>query len=196
MTGGLGASERRVGSTRVRVVQGDLTALAVGAVVNAANDRLWMGGGVAGAIARRGGPEIEREATACGPVPIGDAVATGAGRLPARYVIHAVTMGQDLVTSEGYIRAATRSALRVAESLSVESVAFPALGTGVGGFPLDRAASVMLQEAVAHLRAGSALREVIFALYDSAAYEAFAAALDRACDQTADGGRERGCASC
>jgi len=196
MTGGLGTPEHRVGSTRVRLVQGDLTALAVGAVVNAANDRLWMGGGVAGAIKRRGGPEIEREAVARGPVPIGGAVATGGGRLPARYVIHAVTMGQDLATSEGAIRAATRSALGVAESLQVESVAFPALGTGVGGFPLDRAASVMLQETVAHLRAGSALRDVIFALYDSAAYEAFAAALDRARDQTADGGPACACASC
>ena len=171
-------AERRVGSTRIRLCQGDLTGLAVDAVVNAANDRLWMGGGVAGAIKRRGGAEIERDAMALGPVPIGGAVATGAGRLPARHVIHAVTMGQDLVTSERDIRAATRSALRAAESLGLRSVAFPALGTGVGGFPLDRAAAAMLEETVAHLRAGSGLDEVIFALYDAAAYDAFRAALE------------------
>jgi O-acetyl-ADP-ribose deacetylase (regulator of RNase III) len=159
-------------------VQGDLTGLAVDAIVNAANDRLWMGGGVAGAIKRRGGIEIEREAVARGPVPVGDAVATGAGRLPARYVIHAVTMGQDLATDEPSIRAATRSALRVAESLGLASVAFPALGTGVGGFPIDRAAAAMLHETVGHLRAGSALHEVTFALYDLEAYGAFAAALE------------------
>ena len=169
---------RRVGSTLVRLCQGDLTALAVDAIVNAANDRLWMGGGVAGAIKRRGGPEIEHDAMALGPLPIGDAVATGGGRLPVRHVIHAVTMGQDLSTSERDIRTATRSALRVAESLGVRSVAFPALGTGVGGFPLDRAAAAMLQETVAHLRGGSDLDEVVFALYDAAAYDAFRAALD------------------
>ncbi len=148
------------------------------AVVNAANDRLWMGGGVAGAIARRGGPGIEREAVAHGPVRVGEAVATGAGRLPARYVIHAVTMGQDLVTSERAIRMATRSALGAAEALGLRSVAFPALGTGVGGFPLDRAAAAMLEETVAHLRGRRGLDEVVFVLYDASAYDAFRAVLD------------------
>jgi len=105
-------------------------------------------------------------------------VATTAGRLGARYVIHAVTMGQDLATGERIIREATRSALRVADSLGLRSVAFPALGTGVGGFPPARAAAVMLQETAAHLRAGSSLDEVVFALYDVAAYDAFAVALD------------------
>ncbi|HLJ61245.1 MAG TPA: macro domain-containing protein [bacterium] len=172
------ARERGVGSARIRIVCGDVTLLAVDGIVNAANDRLWMGGGVAGAIKRRGGPEIEREAIALGPVPIGGAVATAAGRLGARYVIHAVTMGQDLATGAGIIREATRSALRVADSLGLRSVAFPALGTGVGGFPSARAAAVMLQETAAHLRAGSSLDEVVFALYDVAAYDAFVVALD------------------
>ncbi|HYM68042.1 MAG TPA: macro domain-containing protein [bacterium] len=172
------ARERRIGAARIRVIREDVTLLAVDGIVNAANDRLWMGGGVAGAIKRRGGPEIEREAIALGPVPIGGAVATAAGRLGARYVIHAVTMGQDLATGEGIIREATRNALRVADSLGLRSVAFPALGTGVGGFPAARAAAVMLQETAAHLRAGSSLDEVVFALYDVAAYDAFAIALD------------------
>lgn len=169
--------ERRIGPARLRLVRGDLTSLAADAIVNAANDRLWMGGGVAGAIKRRGGAEIEEEAVRRGPLPVGEAVATGAGRLAARYVIHAVTMGQDLTTSERDIRAATRSALRVAETLGLRSVAFPALGTGVGGFPLDRAAAAMVEEAAAHLRAGSGLAEVVFCLYDERAYAAFAAAL-------------------
>ena len=168
---------RRIGSTLLRLIQGDVTTLAVDAIVNAANDRLWMGGGVAGAIKRRGGAEIEAEAVRRGPLPIGEAVATGAGRLPARFVIHAVTMGQDLETSEQNVRAATRSALRVAEDLGVRSVALPALGTGVGGFPLDRAAAAMLAEAAVHLGRGSTLSEVVIALFDAPAYAAFEAAL-------------------
>lgn len=178
MTRDVTPCERRIGSARIRLVRGDLTSLSTDAIVNAANDRLWMGGGVAGAIKRRGGAEIEREAVAKGPLPIGEAVATRAGRLPARHVIHTVTMGQDLTTSEPYIRAATRSALRVADALALRTVGFPALGTGVGGFPLDRAAAVMLEETRAHLQAGSSLTEVVFALYDESAYAAFASALE------------------
>ncbi|HKV46157.1 MAG TPA: macro domain-containing protein [bacterium] len=172
-------SEYAVAGAVIRILAGDITGLACDAIVNAANDRLWMGGGVAGAIKRRGGVEIEREAVRQGPVSIGEAVATRAGRLPARYVIHAVTMGQDLATGEWAIRAATRSALRLADRLGLESVALPALGTGVGGFPLDQAATAMLGEAVAHLRGGSRLREVVLALYDEPAHAAFVQALDR-----------------
>src|SRR5438067_2622609 len=99
----------------LEVLEADIAALAVDAIANAANDHLWMGAGVAGAIKRAGGAEIEREAVAQGPVAVGEAVATGAGRLPARWVIHAAVMGQHLVTSEDAIRRATRSALRVAD---------------------------------------------------------------------------------
>ncbi len=172
------ARECLLNATRLRLIQGDLTSLAVDAIVNAANDGLWMGGGVAGAIKRRGGVEIEQEATRLGPVPIGGAVATGGGRLAVRYVIHAVTMGQDLHTSEPYIRAATRSALRLAETLHLGSIAFPALGTGVGRFPLDRAAAAMLEVAASHVLGGSGLREIIIALYDERALRAFVAALE------------------
>ncbi|HLW60181.1 MAG TPA: macro domain-containing protein [bacterium] len=172
-------SEYVVAGATIRILAGDITTLACDAIVNAANDRLWMGGGVAGAIKRRGGVEIEQEAVRQGPVSIGEAVASGAGRLPARYVIHAVTMGQDLVTSGRGIRAATRSALRLAEQLSLQSVALPALGTGVGGFPFDRAAAAMLDEIVAHLSAGSRLLEVVLVLYDPHAHTAFVQTLDR-----------------
>src|SRR5437764_9372930 len=137
-----------VGMTMVEpeVVDGDIAALAVDAIANAANDHLWMGAGVAGAIKRAGGAEIEREAVAKGPVAVGEAVATYAGRLPARWVIHAAVMGQDLVTSEDAIRRATRGALRVADELGAESLALPAFGTGVGGFPLDECARIMVAE--------------------------------------------------
>src|SRR5437588_4811198 len=120
----------------LEVIESDIASLEVDAIANAANDRLWMGAGVAGAIKRAGGEEIEREAVAKGPIAIGDAVATGAGRLPARHVIHAAVMGQDLVTNAVAIRRATRRTLEVAEELGAASAALPAFGTGVGGFPL------------------------------------------------------------
>jgi O-acetyl-ADP-ribose deacetylase (regulator of RNase III) len=169
--------EQTTDKPRVRLIKGDITAVACDAVVNAANDHLWMGGGVAGAIKRRGGEEIEREALRLGPVPVGRAVATGGGRLTARHVIHAVTMGQDLVTSEPSIGAATHSALRLADQLGLRSLALPALGTGVGGLPLDRAAAVMAREVAAYLSAGGRLTEILFVLYDDPAYTAFRSAL-------------------
>src|SRR5437660_1465271 len=122
------------------VVEGDITKLEVDAIANAANDRLWMGVGVAGAIKRAGGEEIEREAVAQGPIAVGEAVATGAGRLAARYVIHGAVMGQDLRTDADTIRRTTQSCLRVANELGLESLALPAFGTGVGGFPVDECA--------------------------------------------------------
>ncbi len=159
----------------LEVVEGDITALVVDAIANAANDHLWMGAGVAGAIKRAGGEEIEREAVAQGPVEVGDAVATGGGRLRARWVIHAAVMGQDLVTSADAIRRATRRTLEVADELGAESVALPAFGTGVGGFPLDECAGIMGEEARAF--EGQSLRRVVFAVYGEAAAAAFKSAL-------------------
>lgn len=169
--------ERTIGQTVVRVVRGDITAAAVEAIVNAANDHLWMGGGVAGAVKRAGGVEIEREAVAKGPIAPGEAVVTSAGRLRCRYVIHAATMAQDLVTNADLIRRATRSSLRRAEELALTSVAFPALGTGVGGFPLREAARTMVEEVAAHLQGPTSLRTVVLAVFDAAAEDAFIAAL-------------------
>jgi O-acetyl-ADP-ribose deacetylase (regulator of RNase III) len=136
-----------------------------------------MGGGVAGAIKRAGGAEIEREAVAQGPVEAGEAVVTGAGRLPCRYVIHAATMGQGLETSADLIRRATHSSLRRAEELKIGTLAFPALGTGVGGFPVDHAARLMVEEVAAHLHGPSSLREVIFVVISADTERAFHAAL-------------------
>ena len=136
-----------------------------------------MGGGVAGAIKWAGGAEIERDAIAQGPLEAGEAVVTGAGRLPCRYVIHAATMGQDLQTSAGLIRRATHSSLRRAEELKIGTLAFPALGTGVGGFPVDHAARIMVEEVAAHLHGPSSLREVIFVVISPDTERAFHAAL-------------------
>src|SRR6059036_244448 len=159
----------------VDVVEGDIAALAVDAIANAANDRLWMGAGVAGAIKRAGGEEIEREAVAKGPIAVGDAVATGAGRLPARWVIHAAVMGQDLRTSAEAIENATRRTLEVADDLGAESLALPAFGTGVGGFPLHECARIMV--GVARDYEPRTLREIVFAVYGDESREAFDAAL-------------------
>ncbi len=159
----------------LEVVEGDITALAVDAIANAANDRLWMGAGVAGAIKRAGGEEIEREAVAKGPISLGSSVATGAGRLEARHVIHAAVMGQDLVTSADLIRRATVSSLAVADGLACASLALPAFGTGVGGFPLDECARIMVEAARSF--EPRSLRRVVFAVYGAAAEQAFRSAL-------------------
>ncbi len=170
--------ERRIAGITVRLVKGDICERAVDAVVNAANNHLWMGGGVAGAIKRRGGPEIEREAMAQGPIAVGAAVATTAGALQAKHVIHAAVMGQDLSTNAGYIREATTRALGLARELKLNSLAFPALGTGVGGFPLEHCAQIMRDAVAAHAAAGTTLTVVEFVLFDQAGYDAFARALN------------------
>jgi O-acetyl-ADP-ribose deacetylase (regulator of RNase III) len=166
---------------RIDVHQGDITQITVDAVVNAANNRLWMGGGVAGALKRAGGPEVEAEALSKGPIPVGEAAVTGAGRLPCRYVIHAAVMGQDLRTDAEKIRHATRNSLLRADELGVKTIAFPALGTGVGGFPLGECARIMISEVIRHTAGSSGLERVVFVLFDELAYQAFRQELD---DQT------------
>jgi O-acetyl-ADP-ribose deacetylase (regulator of RNase III) len=157
----------------ITFVHGDIAQQEADAIVNAANNHLWMGTGVAGAIKRAGGREIEAEAVAKGPIPIGEAVATGAGRLKARYVIHAAVMGQDLRTDADKIRRSTQATLRRADELGVTSLAFPALGTGVGGFSLEECARVMLDAVESHAAGTTSLEQVIFVLYDAPAYQAF-----------------------
>jgi O-acetyl-ADP-ribose deacetylase (regulator of RNase III) len=159
----------------LEVIEGDIAAMVVDAVANAANNHLWMGAGVAGALKRAGGEEIEREAMAQGPIEVGEAVATAAGRLPARWVVHAAVMGQDLATSADAIRRATRRTLEVADELGAESLALPAFGTGVGGFPLEECARIMVAETRAF--EGRALRRVVFAVYGAGAEAAFRSAL-------------------
>ncbi len=158
---------------KIEIYKGDITQLELEALVNAANDRLWMGGGVAGALKRAGGKEIEEAAAEKGPVPVGEAAVTGAGKLKARYIIHAVVMGQDLRTDAQKIREATKNSLLRADELGIKSLAFPALGTGVGGFSRYKCARIMIDEVRRHSSEKTTLERVVFALYDEAAYQAF-----------------------
>lgn len=159
--------------TEISILKGDITRLEVDAIVNAANNELWMGGGVAGAIKRAGGREIEDEAVKKGPIPIGEAVVTGAGKLKAKYVIHAAVMAMDFLTDAEKIRQATRNSLKRADELGVKSIAFPALGTGVGGFPLEEAARIMLGETRSYIKGKTGLEKVEFILFDEQAYRVF-----------------------
>ncbi len=159
----------------LEVREGDISAVEADAIANAANDRLWMGAGVAGALKRVGGDEIEREAMAVGGIELGTAVATTAGRLRARWVIHGAVMGQDLRTDADLVRRTTRSCLEVAGELGCRSLALPAFGTGIGGFPLGECARIMVEEA--RIFPAESLEHVIFAVYGSEAYEAFSSAV-------------------
>ena len=159
----------------LEVVEGDITELEVDAIANAANNELWMGAGVAGAIKRAGGQEIEQEAVAQAPIAVGQAVATGAGSLKARHVVHAAVMGQDLQTSAELVSQATRRTLEVADELEVRSLAMPAFGTGVGGFPIERCAELMITEVRAFEPAN--LERVVFAVFGHDAEHAFRQAI-------------------
>jgi O-acetyl-ADP-ribose deacetylase (regulator of RNase III) len=161
---------------QIEVVEGDITALEVDAVANAANNHLWMGAGVAGAIKRAGGEEIEREAVALGPIEVGEAVATTGGRLKARHVIHGAVMAQDLRTSADLVARTTRRVLEVADEIGSRSVALPAFGTGIGGFPLDDCAAIMVRETRSYEPQN--LERVVFAVFGDEAEEAFRRSLD------------------
>jgi O-acetyl-ADP-ribose deacetylase (regulator of RNase III) len=154
----------------IKIVEGDISTEGTAAIVNAANNHFWMGAGVSGAIKRRGGEVIEREAIAQGPVSPGECVITSAGRLSARYVIHAAVMGQDLQTSSGLIDRATRNSLALAETHKLESIAFPAFGTGVGGFAVDECARIMLRVFRAHPAVSLTL--IRYVLFGRSAYDA------------------------
>ena len=161
----------------LELIAGDIAAVEADAVANAANDHLWMGSGVAGALKRAGGADIEREAMAKGPIPVGTAVATSAGRLPARYVIHGAVMGQDLRTTAELVERTTQACLALADDLGCRSLALPAFGTGVGGFPLDECARIMVRAARDH--EPQSLERVVFAVFGDEAYSAFSSALGR-----------------
>ena len=162
---------------QVEVLETDITTLDVDAIANAANTDLKHGGGVAGAISRAGGPQIQSESDELAPIECGDAVATGAGDLPAQWVIHAATMVLGGPTSADIVREATASTLRVADEIGARSLALVAFGTGVGGFPLDEAAKIETEEVERHLAAGSSLERIVFAVHGSAALLAFTEAL-------------------
>jgi O-acetyl-ADP-ribose deacetylase len=160
---------------RLEVLQADVTKLEVDAIANAANTQLKHGGGVAGAISRAGGADVQRESDEKAPIGLGDAVETTAGEMPARYVIHAATMELGGPTSAEIIKRATRSTLSKAEELGCKSLALVAFGTGVGGFPLEEAARIMVDAARDHQ--GGSLERVVFAVHGEEAERAFRDAL-------------------
>jgi O-acetyl-ADP-ribose deacetylase (regulator of RNase III) len=160
----------------LEVLQADVTRLDVDAITNAANTELKHGGGVAAAIARAGGPGVQRESNEKAPISLGEAIETTAGDMPARYVIHAATMELGGPTSADIITRATRSTLRKADSLGCRSLALVAFGTGVGGFPLDEAARLMVGAVREH--ESRSLERVIIAVHGDRAESAFRDAVD------------------
>jgi|SRR5579884_1115947 len=168
-------------AVRVEALDTDITTLEVDAIANAANAQLLHGGGVAGAIARAAGPELERESRERAPIGVGEAVETTGGELPCRWVIHAATMATPGgTTSADVVRRATASTLAAAERLGARSLALVAFGTGVGGFPIEEAARIEVEEVRRHLDGGSGLERIVFAVRGDAAREAFARAIDAA----------------
>jgi O-acetyl-ADP-ribose deacetylase (regulator of RNase III) len=174
--------------SRVVLRKGDLIEAPVDAIVNAANNDLILGGGVAGAIRTKGGPSIQTECDKLGPIPIGEAAITGAGKLKARFVIHAASMRLGGRTSEAALRDSTRNSLKRAAEQVLKSVAFPAIGTGIAGFPIERCAVVMLEEIRDHLRGAmpperlAPVERVEMVLFDDRALSIFADALARLAD--------------
>jgi len=163
---------------RITIVEGDITDQAVDALVNAANSRLVLGAGVAGAIRAKGGPAIQEECDRHGPVEVGDAVLTGAGALPARFVIHAAGMPPGGQANEQSVRSSVRRSFELARERELATVAVPAIGAGIGGFSPQRCAEVLIEEARAHLAGETSLEEIRFVLFGEPMYRVFEMAND------------------
>jgi O-acetyl-ADP-ribose deacetylase len=158
---------------KIVIQQGDLTEMDTDAIVNAANNDLILGAGVAGAIRRKGGDEIQRECDAIGSIPVGYAAITSGGKLKARFVIHAASMQLGGKTNAEPLRNSTAHSLKIANEHGLKTIAFPAVGTGIAGFPLKDCAEIMLREAAEHLRGETSLETVYFVLFDEAAQGVF-----------------------
>jgi O-acetyl-ADP-ribose deacetylase len=178
---GSGAAAKPLGkvplsmAARIEIVQGDLTEMGVDAIVNAANNDLQLGGGVAGAIRRKGGPVIQAECNEIGSIPVGGAAITGGGALRAKFVIHAASMQLGGTTSAHALRSSTAHSLRIAAERGLKTIAFPAVGTGIAGFAMKECAEIMLRECVEHLRHESPVEKISFVLIDTDATRTFEA---------------------
>lgn len=159
--------------TKIYFVKSDITDMAVDAIVNAANNDLVLGAGVAGAIRRKGGPRIEEECERIGPIALGEAAVTTGGSLKALYVIHAASMKLGAPTTADSLRLATHNTLLRAEEKTLKSIAFPAIGTGIAGFPMEECARIMIKEVLQHLKSRSSLEKIYFVLWDDAALKIF-----------------------
>ncbi|MGQ9565651.1 MAG: macro domain-containing protein [Candidatus Bathyarchaeales archaeon] len=172
--------ERPYKTIKIIVKVGDITQQRADAIVNPANSLLIMGGGVAGAIKRAGGEEIEKEARQYAPISVGKAVATTAGKLKAKYVIHSPTMQKpSMIIGEENVKLAMKGALECAERIKIQSIAFPGLGTGVGGFSLEKAADIMITTLKEHVDRGTKLKEIIFVGFRDDLAAAFKKAIDK-----------------
>lgn len=160
-------------SARIQIEQGDLTEMDTDAIVNAANNDLQLGGGVAGAIRRKGGPKIQAECNEIGTIPVGGAAITTGGDLKARHVIHAASMELGGRTSAHALRSATAHSLRIAAQHGLKTIAFPAVGTGIAGFPVRECAEIMLREAAKHLEGTTSIEKIDFVLFDEDALKTF-----------------------
>lgn len=160
-------------ANKIVLLQGDLTEIDADAIVNAANNDLQLGGGVAGAIRRKGGEQIQRECDAIGSVPVGGAAITSGGRLKARNVIHAASIELGGATTAQALRSSTAHSLRIAARSNLKTIAFPAVGTGIAGFPMRECAEIMLVEAQKHLRGATSLEQIQFVLFDKQSLEIF-----------------------
>ncbi len=157
----------------IELIQGDITEMTTDAIVNAANAQLILGGGVAGAIRRKGGPQIQEECNQIGGTFVGGAAITTGGNLKAKYVIHAVGPMMGEGDEDNKLRQATLNSLKLADQRQLTSIAFPAISTGIFGYPLDRCARIMLSETIDYLQGETGLRKVIFCLYDEEAFSIF-----------------------
>ena len=158
---------------RIVIQQGDLTEMETDAIVNAANNDLILGGGVAGAIRRKGGDQIQKECNEIGSIPVGYAAITSGGKLKAKYVIHAASMQLGGRTTAEALRHSTAHALRLSDERGLKSIAFPAVGTGIAGFDLRECAEIMLNEAARHLNGKTSLETIYFVLFDTDAKNIF-----------------------
>lgn len=158
---------------KIILLQGDLTEMETDAIVNAANNDLQHGGGVAGAIRRKGGEIIQRESDAIGSIPVGGAAITSGGALKARHVIHAASMQLGGLTTAHALRSSTAHSLRIAAQKGLKTIAFPAVGTGIAGFPMQECAEIMLAEAATHLVGKTSIEKIYFVLFDADALKIF-----------------------
>jgi O-acetyl-ADP-ribose deacetylase (regulator of RNase III) len=158
---------------KIYFVKSDITAMAVDAIVNAANTDLVLGAGVAGAIRRKGGDKIQEECDRIGSIPLGEAAVTTGGNLKALYVVHAASMRLGGQTTADSLRLATRNSLLRAEEKTIKSIAFPAIGTGVAGSPMEECARIMIREVLEHLKSRTSLEKICFVLFDEAALKVF-----------------------
>lgn len=163
----------------IEILQGDLTQMQTDAIVNAANNNLQLGAGVAGAIRRKGGPQIQQECNAIGTIPVGSAAITSGGALKARYVIHAASMSLGAQTTADALRRSTAHSLHLAAQKNLRTIAFPAIGTGIAAFPPHDCAEIMLHEVEKHLQGPTSLEKVYFVLFDAKTLRVFQETLSK-----------------